>query len=115
MAMTQIVMAVMAALLLAPGPLGLPDSAELKTKAGLDDAQVTKVDAVYAEYKDKAEAAKKKADAATDPAEKKAARQEVGTLRAEIAGKLKEIGKDPDQQKKIGEATAPPAKKKKTP
>src|SRR6185295_4011614 len=34
-------------------PLGLPTSADLKTKCGLDDDQVKKVDALYAEYKDK--------------------------------------------------------------
>src|SRR5205085_607068 len=34
-------------------PLGLPTSADLKTKCGLDDEQVKKVDALYAEYKDK--------------------------------------------------------------
>ena len=89
-------------------PLGLPTSADLKTKCGLDDEQVKKVDALYAEYKDKVAEAQKKIDAGD-----KKGKKEAATLKAEIAGKLKEIGKDDEQKKKIEEAT-PVGKKKKT-
>lgn len=90
--------------------LGLPSSAVLKEKAGLDDDQVKKVDEVYASYKDKIAEAQKKMKEAED---KKAAGGELRTLRQEIAAKLVEIGKDEEQKKKITEATAPPQRKKK--
>jgi hypothetical protein len=92
----------------ATGPLGLPAAADLKEKCGLDDEQVKKVDALYAEYKDKAAEAQKKAKEAQD---RKAAGQEIRTLRGEIAGKLKEIGKDDEQKKKIEECSAPQRRK----
>ena len=88
-------------------PLGLPTSADLKTKAGLDDEQVKKVDALYAEYKDKVADVQKKIDGGD-----KKGKREAATLKAEIAGKLKDIGKDDEQKKKIEEA-APATKKKK--
>ena len=106
----KIVMSVVALVLLAaPGPLGLPESSALKEKCGLDDEQVKKVDEVYASYKEKADAAQKKVKEAED---KKAAQQELKALRTEIAGKLKELGKDDEQKKKIEEATVPARKKK---
>ncbi len=88
-------------------PLGLPSSADLKTKAGLDDEQAKKVDAIYAEYKDKAAEAQKKVDGGD-----KKARKEVASLKAEIMAKIHDLGKDDDQKKKIDEAM-PAAKKKK--
>src|SRR5438132_4024643 len=91
----------------AAAPLGLPTSADLKTKCGLDDEQVKKVDALYAEYKDKVADVQKKIDGGD-----KKAKKEAATLKAEIAGKLKDLGKDDDQKKKIEEAT-PAGKKKK--
>lgn len=91
------------------GPLGLPLSAKLKEVAALDDEQVKKIDAIYAEYKPKAEEAQKKAK---DAADKKAAGQEIRTLRTEIVGKVKEVGKDDEQKKKIEDACAQQRKKK---
>jgi hypothetical protein len=91
------------------GPLGLPLSSILKDKCGLDDEQVKKVDGVYADYKQKADDATKKMKDADD---KKAAGQELRTLRTEIVGKLKDIGKDDDQKKKIEDACARQRKKK---
>jgi hypothetical protein len=88
-------------------PLGLPSSADLKTKCGLDDEQVKKVDAIYAEYKDKAAEAQKKIDGGD-----KKARKEVAALKSEIIAKLHDVGKDDEQKKKIDEAM-PAAKKKK--
>jgi hypothetical protein len=88
-------------------PLGLPSSADLKAKAGLDDEQVKKVDSIYAEYKDKAAEAQKKVDAG-----EKKAKKEVQALKTEIIAKLRDVGKDDDQKKKIDEAM-PAVKKKK--
>ena len=88
-------------------PLGLPSSADLKAKAGLDDEQAKKVDAIYAEYKDKAAEAQKKVDGGD-----KKARKEVATLKSEIMAKIHDLGKDDEQKKKIDEAM-PAAKKKK--
>jgi hypothetical protein len=90
----------------APTPLGLPSSADLKTKIGFDDDQVKKVDAIYADYKDKAADAQKKVDAG-----EKKAKKEVNSLKSEIVAKLKEICKDDEQKKKVDEAI--PTKKKK--
>ena len=92
------------------GPLALPTSAELKEKCGLDDEQVKKVDEVLASYKEKLAEAQKKIKEAED---RKPAVKEAGALRAEIAGKLVEVGKDDEQKKKLTEATAPPQRKKK--
>lgn len=92
------------------GPLALPTSAELKEKCGLDEEQVKKADEILASYKDKMAEAQKKIKDAED---KKAAAKEAGALRAEIAGKLVEIGKDDEQKKKLTEATARPERKKK--
>ena len=89
--------------------LGLPTSAQLKEKAGLDDEQAKKVDEIYASYKDKIAEAQKKIKEAED---KKAAGAEVRTLRQEIAAKLVEIGKDDEQKKKITEATTYQRRKK---
>jgi hypothetical protein len=89
-------------------PLGLPTSADLKTKCGLDDEQVKKVDAVYAEYKSKVADVQKK----IDDGDKKG-KKEAATLKAEIIAKIHDLGKDDDQKKKIDEAM-PVAKKKKT-
>ncbi len=88
-------------------PFSLPTSADLKTKAGLDDEQAKKVDAIYAEYKDKAAEAQKKVDGG-----EKKAKKEAATLRAEIIAKIHDIGKDDEQKKKIDDAM-PAAKKKK--
>ena len=88
-------------------PLGLPTSADLKTKCALDDEQVKKVDAIYAEYKDKVAEAQKKIDGGD-----KKARKEVATLKSEIMAKIHDVGKDDEQKKKIDEAM-PAAKKKK--
>lgn len=93
------------------GPMGLPTSAELKEKCGLDDEQVKKVDEVLASYKDKIAEAQQKVKGAED---KKAAMKEVGALRTEIVGKICEVGKDDEQKKKLTEATARPERKKKT-
>ncbi len=92
------------------GPMALPTSAELKEKCGLDEGQVKKVDEVLASYKDKIAEAVQKIKGAED---KKAARKDAETLRSEIAGKICEIGKDEEQKKKLTEATAKPAPKKK--
>jgi len=88
-------------------PFSLPASAELKTKVGFDDDQVKKVDALYAEYKDKAADAQKKVDAG-----EKKTKKEMSGLRSDIVSKLHEICKDDDQKKKLDEAL-PAAKKKK--
>ena len=88
-------------------PLGLPTSADLKTKAGLDDEQVKKVDEVYASYKDKVADVQKKLDGGD-----KKAKKEAASLRSEITAKIHDLGKDDDQKKKIDEAM-PAAKKKK--
>ncbi len=88
-------------------PFSLPASAELKTKVGLDDDQVKKVDALYAEYKDKAADAQKKVDAG-----EKKAKKELAGIRTDIVSKLHDICKDDDQKKKLDEAL-PAAKKKK--
>lgn len=93
-----------------PGPLALPTSAELKEKCGLDEEQVKKVDEILASYKDKIAEAQQKIKNAED---KKAARKDVDALRSEIAGKICEVGKDDGQKKKLTEATAKPAPKKK--
>src|SRR5437588_9358851 len=90
------------------GPLGLPTSADLKTKAGLDDEQAKKVDAIYAEYKDKVADVQKKIDGG-----EKKAKKEAATLKSEIVAKIHDLGKDDDQKKKIDEAM-PASKKKKT-
>jgi hypothetical protein len=92
------------------GPLALPTSAELKEKCALDDEQVKKVDDVLASYKDKIAESMKKAKESED---KKAARKDIDALRTEIVGKLREIGKDDDQKKKLDEATAKPVRAKK--
>ena len=89
-------------------PLGLPTSADLKSKAGLDDEQAKKVDAIYAEYKDKVADVQKKIDGGD-----KKAKKEANTLKSEIMAKVHDIGKDDDQKKKIDEAM-PAAKKKKS-
>jgi hypothetical protein len=88
-------------------PFSFPLSADLKTKVGFDDDQAKKVDAVYADYKDKVAEAQKKVDAG-----EKKAKKELSGLRTEIVGKLTEICKDDDQKKKLEEAL-PAAKKKK--
>jgi hypothetical protein len=88
-------------------PFSLPASADLKTKVGFDDDQVKKVDALYAEYKDKAADAQKKVDAG-----EKKAKKEMNSLKAEVVTKLHEICKDDEQKKKLDEAL-PAAKKKK--
>ena len=88
-------------------PFSLPASAELKTKVGFDDDQVKKIDALYAEYKDKAAEAQKKVDAG-----EKKAKKEMNGLRSDVVAKLHEICKDDDQKKKLDEAL-PAAKKKK--
>ena len=89
--------------------LGLPSSAALKEKAGLDEEQAKKVDEVYASYQEKIAEAQKKIKEAED---KKAAGAEIRTLRQEIVGKLVEIGKDDEQKAKITEATTFKRKKK---
>jgi hypothetical protein len=91
----------------AAAPFSLPASADLKTKVGFDDDQVKKVDALYAEYKDKAADAQKKVDAG-----EKKAKKEMNSLKAEVVNKLHEICKDDEQKKKLDEAL-PAAKKKK--
>jgi len=92
-----------------PAPLGLPEAAALKESCGIDDAQVKKVEAIYAEYKDKVAEAQKKVKEAQD---KKAASQDLRTLRSEIAGKVKDVGKDDAQKAKLTEACALKEKKK---
>jgi hypothetical protein len=89
-------------------PLGLPSSADLKTKCGLDDEQVKKVDEIYAGYKDKVADVQKKIDAG-----EKKAKKEAASLKSEIIAKLHDVGKDDEQKKKIDEAM-PAAKKKKS-
>src|SRR5262245_17584410 len=88
-------------------PLGLPTSADLKTKAGLDDDQAKKVDEIYASYKDKVADVQKKLDGGD-----KKAKKEAASLKSEIIAKVHDLGKDDDQKKKIDEAM-PAAKKKK--
>jgi hypothetical protein len=88
-------------------PFSLPISADLKTKVGFDDDQVKKVDALYADYKDKVADAQKKLDAG-----EKKAKKEMAGLRTDIVSKLHDICKDDDQKKKLDEAL-PAAKKKK--
>lgn len=90
-------------------PLGLPTSADLKAKAGLDDEQAKKVDEIYAGYKDKVADVQKKLDGGD-----KKAKKEAAALRAEIVAKIHEIGKDDDQKKKIDEAMPAEKKKKKS-
>ena len=88
-------------------PFSLPASADLKTTVGFDDDQAKKVDALYAEYKDKAADAQKKVDAG-----EKKAKKEMSSLKSEVVTKLHEICKDDEQKKKLDEAL-PAAKKKK--
>jgi hypothetical protein len=88
-------------------PLGLLTSADLKTKCGLDDEQVKKVDAIYAEYKDKVADVQTKIDGGD-----KKAKKQANTLKAEIVAKIHDLGKDDDQKKKIDDAL-PVGKKKK--
>jgi len=88
-------------------PLGLPTSAALKTKCGLDDDQVKKVDEIYAGYKDKAADVQKKIDGG-----EKKAKKEAAALKSEIIAKVHDVGKDDDQKKKIDEAMPQPKKKK---
>ena len=88
-------------------PFGLPSSADLKTKCGLDDEQVKKVDDIYAGYKDKVADVQKKLDAG-----EKKAKKEANTLKFEIVGKVHDLGKDDDQKKKIDDAMPQPKKKK---
>jgi hypothetical protein len=88
-------------------PLGLPTSADLKTKCGLDDEQVKKIDEIYASYKDKAADVQKKIDAG-----EKKGKKEAASLKSEIVAKVHDVGKDDDQKKKIDEAMPQPKKKK---
>jgi hypothetical protein len=88
-------------------PFSFPSSADLKTKCGLDDEQVKKVDAIYADYSTKVSDTQKKLDAG-----EKKAKKEMAGLRTDIASKLHDIGKDDEQKKKIDDAL-PAAKKKK--
>ena len=88
-------------------PFSFPISADLKTKVGFDDDQAKKVDALYAEYKDKADDAQKRVDAG----EKKAKKQ-LTSVRADLVSKLHDLCKDDDQKKKLDDAL-PAAKKKK--
>jgi hypothetical protein len=91
----------------AAAPFGLPGSADLKTKCGLDDEQAKKIDAIYDEYKDKVADVQKKIDAG----EKKGKKQ-ANALKLEIIAKIHDLGKDDDQKKKIDEALPQPKKKK---
>ncbi|HLY08123.1 MAG TPA: hypothetical protein VKW04_02340 [Planctomycetota bacterium] len=88
-------------------PFKFPASADLKTKVGLDDDQVKQVDALYAEYKGKADDAQKKIDAG-----EKKAKKEMASVRSDLASKLHDLCKDDDQKKKMDDAL-PAAKKKK--
>ncbi len=88
-------------------PFSFPLSADLKTKVGFDDDQAKKVDALYADYKDKVADAQKKVDAG-----EKKSKKEMSGLRTDIVSKLHDICKDDDQKKKLDEAL-PAAKKKK--
>ena len=88
-------------------PFNFPASADLKTKVGLDDDQLKKVDALYTEYKGKADDAQKKVDAG-----EKKAKKELSSVRADLVSKLHDLCKDDDQKKKLDDAL-PAAKKKK--
>ena len=88
-------------------PLGLPTSADLKTKCGLDDEQVKMIDGIYADYKDKVADVQKKVDAG-----EKKSKKEANTLKKEIIAKIHDLGKDDEQKKKIDDAMPQPKKKK---
>lgn len=85
-----------------------PTAEELKTKIGFDEEQLKKAEPICTEYAGKV---KEAADKAKDATDKKAAFQEVRTIRTEGINKLKEICKDDEQKKKLEEEFA--AKKKK--
>lgn len=88
-------------------PFNFPSSADLKTKVGFNDDQVKKVDALYAEFKDKADDAQKKVDAG-----EKKAKKNLTSVRTDLVNKLHDICTDDDQKKKLDDAL-PAAKKKK--
>lgn len=88
-------------------PLGFPASLDLKTKCELDDEQVKKIDAIYADYKDRAADIQKR----IDDGDKKA-KKDAHKLKVEISAKIHDLGKDDDQKKKIDDAL-PKSKKKK--
>jgi hypothetical protein len=83
----------------APGPLGLPSVEVLKEKLTLSEDQAKKVEAIYAEYQDKAKEVDEKGDAP-----KKA------EVRGEIVGKIKEVC-TADQKKKLDHVVAQHEKK----
>ena len=88
-------------------PFNFPASADLKTKVGFNDDQVKKIDALYADYKSKADDAQKKVDAG-----EKKAKKELASVRADLVNKLHDLCTDDDQKKKLDDAL-PAAKKKK--
>ena len=89
--------------------LGLPSSADFKTKCKFTDEQAVKVDKIYTDYKDKAAEAQKNVK---EGADKKAASKDLRTLKTEIIAKLREICTS-DEQKTSFDETASPKKKQK--
>jgi hypothetical protein len=88
-------------------PFNFPVTADLKTKCGFSDDQVKKVDALYADFKDKADDAQKRVDAG-----EKKAKKNLTAVRTDLVNKLNDICTDDDQKKKLDDAL-PAAKKKK--
>jgi hypothetical protein len=88
-------------------PFKFPLSADLKTKCGFNDDQVKQIDALYADYKGKADDAQKKVDAG-----EKKAKKELAGVRTDLVNKLHDLCTDDDQKKKLDDAL-PAAKKKK--
>lgn len=90
-------------------PLGLISCEDLKSKCSMDEEQVKKCEAIYAEYKDKLAEAQKKIKEAKD---RKEAYKEAQPLKQEVLAKLREVCKDDEQKKKFDEATVDKRKKK---
>jgi len=87
--------------------LGLPSSADFKTKCKFTDEQAVKVDKVYTDYKDKAADAQNQVKTGDD---KKAASKNLKALKKEIVAKLREICTSDEQKTSFDDATS--AKKK---
>jgi hypothetical protein len=87
--------------------LGLPSSADFKTKCKFTDDQATAVDKVYTDYKDKAADAQNQVKTGDD---KKAASKNLKTLKKEIVAKLREICTTDEQKTSFDDATNPKKK-----
>ncbi|HXX93285.1 MAG TPA: hypothetical protein VEN81_06600 [Planctomycetota bacterium] len=82
--------------------LGLPSSADFKSKCKFTDDQCIAVDKIYTDYKDKAADAQNQVKSADD---KKTAKKNLNTLKKEILGKLRDLCTSDDQKTSFDDAT----------